>query len=77
MEPTASYRIAQAVAGTERLPISQQSLHHRLQESGFLVSVDRGRQTVKVRRTLERHPRQGLHLTARDLAGEFEKASKS
>jgi hypothetical protein len=77
LEPAASYLIAQAVAGTERLPISQQTLHHRLQESGFLVSVDHGRQMVKVRRTLEGCPRQVLHLKARDLAGEFEKAPKS
>jgi hypothetical protein len=77
LEPAASYLIAQGVAGTERLPISQQTLHHRLQESGFLVSVDRGRQMVQVRRTLEGCPRQVLHLKARDLAGQFETTPKS
>ena len=49
----ASYHIAQAVAGTDRLPLSQQALHHRLQESGLLASVDQGRQMVQVRRTFE------------------------
>jgi len=35
------------------MTISQQALHHRLQESGLLASVDQGRQMVQVRRTLE------------------------
>jgi hypothetical protein len=35
LEPTASYYIAQAAAETERLPVSQQTLHHRLREAGF------------------------------------------
>jgi hypothetical protein len=68
LDPPASYKIAQAVAGSERLTLSQQALHHRLQESGLLVSVDSGRQMVQVRRTLERSPRQVLHLKATDLA---------
>src|ERR1019366_8098793 len=62
LEPTASHQIAQAVAGAERLTLSQQTLHHRLRESGLLVSVDDGRQMVQVRRTLEGCPRQVLHL---------------
>ncbi len=74
LEPTASYQVAQFVAGTQRLLMSQQTLHHRLKEGGFLASVDQGRQMVQVRRTLEDCPRQVLHLRARDLAGEFENA---
>jgi hypothetical protein len=77
LEPASSYRIAQGVVGTERLPISQHTLHHSLQESGFLVSVDRGRQMVQVRRTLEGCSRQVLHLKARDLTGQFETTPKS
>jgi len=70
LDPTASYQTAQAVAGTERLPMSQQTLHHRLRESGILASVDEGRQMVQVRRTMERKPRQVLHLRATELVGE-------
>ncbi len=77
LEPTASYRVAQAVAGSQRLTLSQQALHHRLQESGLLVSVDSGRQMVQVRRTMEGKPRQVLHLKANELAAELEKAPKS
>ena len=72
LEPAASYRVTQALAGAQRLTSSQQTLHHSLRESGILVSVDRGRQMVRVRRTLEGCPRQVLHLKATDLAGEFE-----
>jgi hypothetical protein len=45
LEPTASYQVAQALAGSERLPVSQQTLHHRLRESGLLVSLDKSRKT--------------------------------
>jgi len=68
LEPAASYRVAQALAGIERLRVSQQSLHQRLRESGLLANVDHGRQMVQVRRTLEGSPRQVLHLKAGDLA---------
>ncbi len=72
LEPVVSYQVAQALAGAERLPISQQTLHRRLQESGLLASVDAGRQMVQVRRRLDGCPRQVLHLRAQELAGEFE-----
>jgi hypothetical protein len=39
-----------------------------LQEAGLLASIDRGRQMVQVRRTLEGRPRQALHLKAKELA---------
>jgi hypothetical protein len=70
LEPAVSYRVAQALAGAERLTLSQQTLHQRLRESGVLVSIDRGRQMVQVRRTLEGCPRQVLHLRATNLAEE-------
>jgi hypothetical protein len=69
LEPTASYLVAQELAGAERLLLSQQSLRHSLRERGLLVSIDAGRQMVLVRRTLEGGPRQVLHLKANDLVG--------
>jgi len=68
LETAVSYRVAQALSGTERLTLSQQTLHHRLRESGLLLSVDGGRQMVQVRRTIDGSPRQVLHLKATDLA---------
>jgi len=67
LEPTVSYQVAQELAGTEPLPVSQQTLHHRLRESGLLASVDANRQMVQVRRMLEGCSRQVLHLRAKDF----------
>ena len=53
--------------------VSQQTLHQRLRERGLLASVDRGRQMVQVRRTLEGRPRQVLHLKAMDLEGDLQR----
>jgi hypothetical protein len=55
------------MAGTERLPVSAQTLRHRLREHGLLASIDAGRQMLLVRRTLEGRPRQVLHLKACDF----------
>ena len=74
LDPAASYHVAQDAAGTERLPMSQQTLRHRLQESGLLASVDQGGQMVQVRRTMEGSPRQVLHLKATDLAEDLQEA---
>ena len=67
LEPTASYEVAQQIAGAERLPVSTQTLRHRLREHRLLASVDIGRKMLLVRRTLEGIPRQVLHLKARDF----------
>jgi hypothetical protein len=67
LEPAASYHVAQQVAGTEPLSVSEQTLRHRLRERGLLVSTDLGRQMLTVRRTLEGLPKQVLHLKASDL----------
>ena len=67
LEPTASYVVAQEFAGAERLAVSQQGLRRALHARGLLASVDAGRQTVLVRRTLEGALRQVLHLKASDL----------
>jgi hypothetical protein len=66
LEPEASYRVAQELAGADRL-VGEQALRHRLHERGLLASVDAGRRMVQVRRTLEGKPRQVLHLKASDL----------
>jgi hypothetical protein len=55
------------MAGTERLPVSAQTLRDRLREHGLLASIDAGRQMVMVRRTLEGSARQVLHLKASDF----------
>ena len=67
LEPDASYEVAQNIAGTERLPVSSQTLRHRLREHGLLASVDAGRQMLLIRRTLEGMARQVLHLRVHDL----------
>jgi hypothetical protein len=69
LEPAVSYRVAQEMAGAERIPVSEQTLRQRLRQFGLLASVDAGRGMVQVRRTLEGRPRQVLHLRASDLAG--------
>ena len=77
LEPTACYQVAQALAGSERLPVSQPTLHQRLRESGLLASVDLNRQMVQVRRTLEGCPRQVLHLEAQILAEELKEGREA
>jgi hypothetical protein len=67
LEPTASYEVAQTVAGTARLSVSGPTLRQRLREQGLLASVDAGRQMLQVRRTLGGRPRQVLHLRTRDV----------
>ena len=67
LESTAAYQAAQH--GTERLPVSEQTLRHRMREHGLLASIDAGRQMLLVRRTLGGCARQVLHLRASDLVG--------
>ena len=71
LEPTISYEVAQRIAGVDLIPITAQTLRHRLRERGLLASVDGGRQMLLVRRALEGAPKQVLHLKVsvlRDLA---------
>src|ERR1022692_1088559 len=56
----------QALAGAERIPVSEQALRHQLRKCGFLASLDTGRGMLQVRRTLAGRPRQVLHLRASD-----------
>ena len=76
LDPVASYQVAQALAGPDRLPVSAQTLHHRLRERGLLAAVDPGRHMVQVRRTLEGVPRQVLHLRASDFTGPARKSAR-
>ena len=69
LDSSISYEVAQQTASTERISISEQTLRHRLHSHGLLASIDAGRQTLLVRRTLEGRPRQVLHLKALDLGG--------
>jgi hypothetical protein len=69
LDPEASYRVIQQMAGGERLAVSEQTLRHRLRERGLLASVEVGRQMLTVRRTLQGLPRQVLHLRDGDLLG--------
>jgi hypothetical protein len=64
LEPTVSYQMAQQVAGSERLSLSEQTLRRRLREQGLLASIDAGRQMLQVRRILEGVLRQVLHVNA-------------
>ena len=60
LDPTVSYQVVQQAAGSEPIPLSEQTLRHRLRDRGLLASVDAGRQMLQVRRTLEGRPRQIL-----------------
>ncbi len=46
LEPTASYQVAQELAGAERLPVAEQKLRQCLREHGVLASIDTGRQML-------------------------------
>jgi hypothetical protein len=67
LDPDTSYRVAQQIAGSERIPLSEQTLRQRLADRGLLASIDAKRETLKVRRTIEGVPRQVLHMRATDV----------
>jgi hypothetical protein len=69
LDSSASYQVAQQAAGVERLAVSEQALRHRLHAQGLLASIDVGRQTLLVRKTLAGCPRHVLHLKASALVG--------
>jgi hypothetical protein len=52
LEPAATYRVVQSQAqGGEALAVGERTLRKRLKEKGFLLSTDKKRQTLTVRRT--------------------------
>jgi hypothetical protein len=68
LDASASYQVAQQMAGNQPLPVSPKALRHQMRERNLLASVDTSRHMLLVRRTLEGHPRQVLHMKASDLA---------
>ena len=77
LDPIASYQLAQQMAGNHRLPISEQTLRHRLHQHGLLASIDTGRKMLMVRRTLEDIPRQVMHLKSGEVVGFEDKSDRS
>jgi hypothetical protein len=64
LELTAAFRLAQIAARDvgEQLPVSEHTLRKRLHEKGCLASVDKGRQTLTVRRTIGGASKDVLHF---------------
>lgn len=75
LEPAASFRVVQSQAqGGEALAVSERTLRKRLKEKGFLLSTDKKRQTLTVRRTIEGVKDHGvLHLRLSSLFSDREK----
>jgi hypothetical protein len=69
LEPSVSYAVAQAMAGTDRIAISGQALRGRLHRQGLLVSVDSARETLKVRRQIEGALKHVLQVRTTDFRG--------
>lgn len=69
LDPVASHRAAQEIAGSEHVPMGAQTIRRRLHERGLLRSVDGGRQMLLVRRVLGDSSREVLHLSATDVIG--------
>lgn len=68
LEPTASYKVAQAMAGeTDRLTIDARTLAKRLSEKKRLVTENEARGKHTVRKTLQGSVRYVLHLRASEL----------
>jgi len=69
LEPDAAYATAQSLARDmgESLAVSPKTLHKRLHEQGFLVSMEKARNTYTIRRTLSGSRRAVLHLHAGSL----------
>ena len=66
LDPEASYRVAQKLAGKEGLTLSMQTLRQRMRDEGLLASVDEARNMLVVRRIFEGVSHKVLHLR-RDL----------
>jgi hypothetical protein len=67
LEPRASYEVVEAMAGREKLGVSEQTLRQRLRAGGLLVSTDESRHMLAVRRMVEGRSRAVLHLSAKEL----------
>jgi hypothetical protein len=71
LDPDASVAAAQSMGHDVGDPLSVQpkTLHRRLQEAGFLLSIEEARHRLTVRRTLGGARRSVLHLSASVLEG--------
>ena len=67
LDSSASYQAAMNAAQLDPLELSEQTLRRRLHDCGLLATIDVGRQTLLVRRTLDGCSRHVLHLRADDL----------
>jgi hypothetical protein len=67
LDPDSAYASAQRLANEkgESLAVTQRTLSKRLGEKGFLVSTEKSRNKLTVRRTLEGRRQEVLHLRAR------------
>lgn len=69
LQPDAAYRVAKEMSVNDDLSITPNTLWKRLNEHGFLASVDKARETLKVRRIIEKREQRVLHLTSNQLLG--------
>ncbi|HUY32008.1 MAG TPA: DUF927 domain-containing protein [Pirellulales bacterium] len=72
LEPEASFAEAQKLAGEqgESLVVSPRTLWRRLRDRGALASIDRPRETLTVRRTVEGRRRDVIHLHLTSLTAQ-------
>ena len=72
LEPEASFAEVQRFAGEQggSLSVAARTLHKRLEEKKHLVSTERGRNTLTVRRKLEGQRRPVLHLRRASICGD-------
>ena len=64
LEPAASFRAIQNETkdSADFLSLNEQTMRKRLNEKGLLASVDKTRQTLTVRKAIQGHSKQVLHL---------------
>ena len=67
LDSSASYQAATKAAQLDPLELSEQTPRRRLHDCGMLATIDGGRQTLLVRRTLDGCSRHVLHRRADDL----------
>ncbi|MDQ3817758.1 MAG: DUF3854 domain-containing protein [Acidobacteriota bacterium] len=67
LQPDAAYKVAKEMSVTDDLSITPNTLWKRLNEHGFLASIDKARETLKVRRTIEKRELRVFHLSTDQL----------
>lgn len=74
LEPTAAHAVAERLAHEvgEPLALNPYTLRRRIKERGLLATTDRNRESLTVRRVLEGHRREVLHLKVMSLSGASE-----